>query len=1041
MAIGQAEFWTLVTQSGLLAPEQCQHLHQEFSSLGYAGADAAPLAEWLVSRNIFSRYQTAVLLAGRPGPFVYGDYRIYDRVEKGRLANQFRAVHSGTGHPVLLQFLAGPIVSDPQSWAAAASEARVACSLSSPYLQRMHELVDLGSFKFLASEDLHGETLDERLAVGRFPPHEAARIARSIALGLSAVHQTHRAHGDVRPTSVWLEPSAQTHPGGVKLLRDPLTPPAPPNFSEDPHGRVLAQSDYLAPEFQMPGKSPDILTDLYALGCTLYHMLAGHPPFPGGALAQKMMRHGSEAIRPLEGYGVPQPLAQLVTFLMAKNPSLRYQDAKTVAEQLAAFVDPALVHWPAPAAMPTLSAYEAAVRQSQARLSAQSAQSAFGINTNSPAATQPSATGVNITTAKSEPTLAFSNVASAASAAIPRGRAVGASAPATINVKNDSPEGALGGSPIERSSLEQKLLAAKEARERKKLITILSCVGVAAVLLIVGVNMMNGGKRTAENTGENGEVVDPANELPPVEELHGVQTQVPDNVPKRAAITTTNVNVPEKVTPKVVEETPVSIDVVDDDGKLPWASPTSGKPIDLSQVPPSGGVFIAIRGADLMSTKEGPKAIQALGPKFESVLATWEKASGFKLGELEQAIVTLHGNNNAFPRVSIVGRPKSSKTHAELLSALGDPKSEKLDKDTYYVGSGGWNYLVREDANGSFFVMSDPATIKEAITEPGTNLGRELALVRKASDDQRHVSILFYPSFLFSGDGDPLFTDERVRIKKPLEWLLGDGLKAALVSMHFSNEFYGELRGIANIDREPHVVVEELSKRFAMVPKEIKTYSRNLSPPEYCKDLILDFWEMVSAAGAQLRFGAEDRQAVVNVVLPPAAGHNLILGGELVMSAAPGAVAAVAATPAYKGPKTLDEAVKTVKLKDFSFAQDSVEFSVQNLESSVKELLQGAPFDFSIRIIGKDLELDGITRNGQVRDFKQMDKTVAEVLTAMMMKVNPITTVKEPSEADQKLIWVIGPDPDDNKTRILITTRNGAAKRNLTLPDVFQLKK
>ena len=96
------------------------------------------------------------------------------------------------------------------------------------------------------------------------------------------------------------------------------------------------------------------------------------------------------------------------------------------------------------------------------------------------------------------------------------------------------------------------------------------------------------------------------------------------------------------------------------------------------------------------------------------------------------------------------------------------------------------------------------------------------------------------------------------------------------------------------------------------------------------------------------------------------------------------------------------------------------------------------PFKLNISILGKDLETGGITRNQQVRDFVQQDKTLAEILTAMMMKANPITTVTAPDQTDQKLIWVVAPDPDTNEPSILITTRDGAAKRSLTIPKVFQ---
>jgi serine/threonine-protein kinase len=188
---------------------------------------------------------------------------------------------------------------------------------------------------------LRGSTLDERLASGRFPPHEACRIARLAAMGLAQIHQGGRVHGDVRPANVLLE-QIPGHPGHVKLLLDPQESTGPIDFAADsPDSRLAQRADYLAPELLAPGKAQDPLTDIYALGCTLYAMLSGNPPFAGGSVQQKMTRHAGEPIRPLEQFGVPQPLAQLVAYMMAKNATVRYQSAALVAEQLAPLVDPA----------------------------------------------------------------------------------------------------------------------------------------------------------------------------------------------------------------------------------------------------------------------------------------------------------------------------------------------------------------------------------------------------------------------------------------------------------------------------------------------------------------------------------------------------------------------------------------------------------------------------------------------------------------------------------------------------------------------------
>ena len=188
MSVSPTVFWQLTQDSRLLAPEQCRQLAADFAQGSNPtkedSGSAAAVAEWLIGRNILSRYQATILLAGRAGPFQYGDYKVYDRVEKGRLEGKFRAVHAPTGHPVMLSFLSGPLA-DPQHWAAAAGHVLSGAAIHSPHVQRFFEPVDVQVFKFVVSEDMRGQSLEERLAGNRFPPAEACRIVRQLALGLA----------------------------------------------------------------------------------------------------------------------------------------------------------------------------------------------------------------------------------------------------------------------------------------------------------------------------------------------------------------------------------------------------------------------------------------------------------------------------------------------------------------------------------------------------------------------------------------------------------------------------------------------------------------------------------------------------------------------------------------------------------------------------------------------------------------------------------------------------------------------------------------
>ena len=274
----------------------------------------------------------------------------------------FRAVHTPTSHPVVLQFLTGPDVESPGLWTGLEARLQRQVGTQYPHLYRCFEVVDSGTFKFLVIESLGGISVEDTISAAEpLAPQEACRIARCAALGLAELHQMKAVHGDVRPRHLWIE-----NGGNVRLLRDPVGAPAPVVLTQpDADGTLLARADYLAPEFLQHGKKPDALTDIYALGCSLYELLAGRPPFPGGDVHQKINRHANQPIQPLEQMGIPQPIAQLVTYVTAKNPSVRYQRVAQVAEQLTPLVDPDRLNVQPPAPAATLAVYERSIQQNQ----------------------------------------------------------------------------------------------------------------------------------------------------------------------------------------------------------------------------------------------------------------------------------------------------------------------------------------------------------------------------------------------------------------------------------------------------------------------------------------------------------------------------------------------------------------------------------------------------------------------------------------------------------------------------------------------------
>src|SRR5262249_22171768 len=152
-----------------------------------------------------SRYQAKVLLAGHAGPFIYGDYAVFDRYSEGRLQGAFRALHPATRHRVLLWFHSGAVVQNPQWWATLTEQIGMFSRAVHPGIARVYHLCDIGQFKFTVIEDLQGETAEDRLKKGPLPWSAACRMIRQAAAGLTKLFELGQMHGAIRPSNLWID--------------------------------------------------------------------------------------------------------------------------------------------------------------------------------------------------------------------------------------------------------------------------------------------------------------------------------------------------------------------------------------------------------------------------------------------------------------------------------------------------------------------------------------------------------------------------------------------------------------------------------------------------------------------------------------------------------------------------------------------------------------------------------------------------------------------------------------------------------------------
>jgi serine/threonine protein kinase len=203
-------------------------------------------------------------------------------------------------------------------------------------------------------EHLDGETLEDLLKRRRvLPPGEAVRLAHQTLLGLQHIHEQGMVHRDIKPANLFLVSSGSAGSAeslSVKILDIGLarelfeeTPqPGPMRGALDltAEGVLLGTPDYLAPEQARDPRRSDIRADIYSTGCVLYHMLVGQPPFPDSNLFNQIVRHATEAPRPLRSFepSIPEGLEQIVAWMMAKQPDQRYPTPARAAQALEVFL-------------------------------------------------------------------------------------------------------------------------------------------------------------------------------------------------------------------------------------------------------------------------------------------------------------------------------------------------------------------------------------------------------------------------------------------------------------------------------------------------------------------------------------------------------------------------------------------------------------------------------------------------------------------------------------------------------------------------------
>ncbi len=330
-------FIELVKRSLLVEEEQLERFLTKLRTEngGKLPETQEDLAKALVEADLLTSWQSEKLLAGKHRGFILGKYKLLRMLGKGGMSSVYLAEHILMRARRAIKVLPKNKVADSTYLERFRIEARAAAKLDDPNIIHTYDIDEHEGQHYLVMEYVEGQDLHQLVKEkGPVDYLLAADYIAQVARGLSHAHEMGLVHRDIKPANCLLDKN-----GVVKLLDLGLARliDDEASLTLDNNENVLGTADYLAPEQALDSHKADSRSDIYSLGCTLYFLLTGHPPFPEGSISERLLKHQVEKAPSIlkDRPDAPPILLHICETMMAKKPAERYQTADDVVDRLA----------------------------------------------------------------------------------------------------------------------------------------------------------------------------------------------------------------------------------------------------------------------------------------------------------------------------------------------------------------------------------------------------------------------------------------------------------------------------------------------------------------------------------------------------------------------------------------------------------------------------------------------------------------------------------------------------------------------------------
>ena len=331
----------LLEKSGIADQEELKESLGSLSAkMDGEAVGTAELTEHLIDSGIITQWHADKLLAGKYKGFFLDKYKLLGHLGTGGMSSVYLAESKSTSKKRAIKVLPKKKVSDKSYLDRFYREGKAAASLNHPNIVRVYDINNVGDTHYMVMEYVRGKDLYEYVRDdGALPIDDAVDAIYQSAEGLLHAHDKGMVHRDIKPANL-----LKTDGGAIKILDLGLAlfnTEGEESLTVLYNEKVMGTADYLSPEQAVNSHEVDHRADIYSLGCTLYFLVTGRPPYNKGTLAQRIAMHQSkEPDNILESReDCPQGLIDICTKMMRKNPLDRFEDCNQVMSVLKEFRD------------------------------------------------------------------------------------------------------------------------------------------------------------------------------------------------------------------------------------------------------------------------------------------------------------------------------------------------------------------------------------------------------------------------------------------------------------------------------------------------------------------------------------------------------------------------------------------------------------------------------------------------------------------------------------------------------------------------------